>query len=705
MNKVNILKLEKQASKSSFFKTHSPKKINLLLLTPLLGIGSILIVVLMLLFIASSPSLLINHFVETLTDAFNYQAPSFKKRTAWLIYNKFDDNQPKSRYQIVNQYRQISDNLVKNMSKEGIDAEIKNQRIISLTYKNQLIKKTDFLQKIETDIGFADAIEKSFNGNRAMFQDDAWRKNVNLLQLATGGFKEIDKKSKLNPTEQYRQQELELTKINSQGARFSIETADQKNKLPDDLKKNFQYINHQADNISQSGDSSFYKNFDNLKLVESNFVSHRNACGLYQNNLFLKKYGKNEQAKQQAQLALNLFVESEKIKAGVATPEAIEFYGNRLTKTFTFTKPDGTKIETLSATDSQGYKYAAYGDSNPLGESARRFVLGANQQIANTLQQFKNQPVDDCSNQSSLGDFFSNVLSFLNPFRLFSKDLNQRLESGHSRELTESTIASMAHRKVSPELFGEDLGNAVTAGVSKFMGKGADIAGNLILTKQQAISYFKQRDIYLAQAAQLERQHKSPLDISSKHTFLGSIVYNNLNLLNKTASLATFTVNFWKNSLASIAKLSPLSQISQAQSDHKTLEGFSQCHDPDLLALNATGQDIAYDIFCNPIYGLPLEYSNSTPENLVNDLIRSGDLVPTDINCQENCQLQPAKNLAKFQKNCGINRHNIAIGDSNSEFEIDNGSSCIANSSSTVKAAIFTIDQRIENILAKTNLN
>lgn len=703
MNKVNILKLEKQVNKSLFFKTHSPKKVNVLLLAPLLGVVSIFITVLILLFVASSPSLLINHFVETLTDAFNYQAPSFKKRTAWLIYNKFDDNQSKSRYQIINQYRQISDNLVKNMRKEGIDAEIKNQRIISLTYKNQLIKKTDFLQKIETDINFADAIEKSFNGNRAMFQDDAWRKNVNLLQLATGGFKEINPKSNLNAVEQYRKQELELTKINSQGARFSIETTDQKNKLPDDLKKNFQYINHQADEINKSGDSPFYKGFDNLKLVESNFVNNRSACGLYQNNLFLKKYGKNEQAKQQAQLALNLFVESEKIKAGVATPEAIEFYGNRLTKTFTFTKPDGTKIETLSATDSQGYKYAAYGDSNPLRESARRFVLGANQQIASTLQQFKNQPVDDCSNQSSLGDFFSNVLSFLNPFRLFSKDLNQRLESGQSRELTESTIASMAHRKVSPELFGEDLGNAVTAGVSKFMGKGADIAGNLILTKQQAISYFKQRDIYLAQAAQLERQHKSPLDISSKHTFLGSIVYNNLNLLNSVSSLATFTTNFWKNSLASIAKLSTLSQISQAKSNQKSIEGFSQCYDPDLLALNTNGHDIAYDIFCNPIYGLPLEYSNSTPENLVNDLIRSGDLIPTDINCQENCQLQPAKTLANFQKNCGINRHNLAIGEENSE--LDSGLSCIANSTATINSSIFMIDQRIENILNKVILN
>ena len=79
---------------------------------------------------------------------------------------------------------------------------------------------------------------------------------------------------------------------------------------------------------------------------------------------------------------MNLFIEAEKIKAGIATPESAEFYGKRLTETYTTTKANGVVVETKSATDSFGYKYAAFGDTPQLNENAERYVLGANPTIA-----------------------------------------------------------------------------------------------------------------------------------------------------------------------------------------------------------------------------------------------------------------------------------------------------------------------------------
>lgn len=694
------LKLATPVSKKSL-KTNLKKQAPIIALFLLLS--AIVVGVLALL----SPATLIIHITQTIVDKFDTQRASAEARSNLLLNTKWVDHQPSSPYKIINDYRHIPENLVKNLQSEGFSIHTQNGQISQVFFKNKPISRQDFLNKLRTDIEINEAKNNSYNSRRVLFQDLAWQKNAHNLRLSKTGF---TKPSGDRPIDDLKQQEIEITKITEPQMRFNTVTPTETDRdgqtheqqspsisIFKTLTNNLKYINQQADKIAQSNESPYYKSFDNLKITESDFVNNQSACGLYYNSKFLQNYAKTPQAGQQSRLALNLFVEAEKIKAGMATPESAEFYGKRLTDTFTTTKPGGVVVETKAGTDSVGYKYAAFGDVLKLNESAERYVIGANPTIANSLKTISNQ-ANQCTHQGGilqriLTSFFSNIAHLLNPFFVNNNLLNNLLNSGKSRQLTESTIAAMSHSGITPQTSGEDLVNATVASSGHAFGRLAAIGGNNILSKTQATAYLQEQQKYLAMQSQIEAKNHSPFDINSKHTLFGNIVHNNLHLFSKIASVRSFGQSILKSAKISLASINPISQAKNATFNH------NHCQDPALLKLNHhfRGDEIALDIFCNPVYGVDPNALQIDPITVVIRLINSGELVKTNPDCQENCELQLTGGLLKYQKNC-INRAKLPIGDSDEEAGLDDGESCIANSPQKSLYALYFIDQRLQNI-------
>lgn len=705
----NIHQIEKITPQTIFklnFKQQATSKA--LKYSPFIGLGLILIIIMVIVSFVLTPSLLINHFVQTITDKFNYQATSLEARSNLLLNSKWQ-GRAKSPYRIINEYQTIPDNLTKNLEHEGFSIHTENQQMTRVFYKNKPIQRSEFLNALRYNTDINEAKNNSFNSKRVVFQDAVWQKNARNWRLSKKGF---TKPTNKNITDDFNQQELAITKIEDAQMRFNTNMpteTDEKGNVYEkqspsisifkSLTHNLQYINQQADQTSKEQKSPFYRSFNNLKLAERSFVNNQSACGLYHNSNFLQNYAKNPQAGQQSQLAINLFIEAEKIKAGIAIPESAEFYGKRLTETYTTTKSNGAVVETKSATDSFGYKYAAFGDTPQLNENAERYVLGASPTIAQSQKIIANHNNNQCNTQEGgllkrlFDSFFSNIANLLNPFQLNFDFLNQLLDSGKDRQITENTVAAMANLKVAPNTVGEDLGNAIVAGSGFFLGKNAAIGGNNILTQDQAVAYLQEQDKYLALQGQIESKNLSPFDPSSKHTLMGSIINTNLQLFTKVSSLRSIGYNLIKTAKISLLRLSP---VSQAQHHHIY---SNRCQDSEFLKLNQHlhGQKIAFDPFCNPVYGVDIKAIQIDPVEVIHQLISHGDLIKANPECQEDCELIPTGGLSKYQKNC-INRARLPIGDTDDESGYDDGESCLANSHRKSLYALYFIDQRLNKI-------
>lgn len=87
-------------------------------------------------------------------------------------------------------------------------------------------------------------------------------------------------------------------------------------------------------------------------------------------------------------------------------------------------------------------------------------------------------------------------------------------------------IVSMLVKNAATEWFGEDLGNALMSGANKYLGGNGTTGAQSPTGEAKLIQYAAVRDSVIAQEAEYQRAVRSPLDMSSRYTFLGSLAYS-----------------------------------------------------------------------------------------------------------------------------------------------------------------------------------
>ncbi len=81
-------------------------------------------------------------------------------------------------------------------------------------------------------------------------------------------------------------------------------------------------------------------------------------------------------------------------------------------------------------------------------------------------------------------------------------------------------------KNVATEWVGEDYFNAMFSGAGKYLGGNYQTGGGSAASQNSLKAYNRVKEKVLAEEAELDRRSRSPLDITSKNTFLGSIVYS-----------------------------------------------------------------------------------------------------------------------------------------------------------------------------------
>ena len=173
-------------------------------------------------------------------------------------------------------------------------------------------------------------------------------------------------------------------------------------------------------------------------------------------------------------------------------------------------------------------------------------------------------------------------------------------------------ISKLLIKNAATEWFGEDLGNALASGASKYLGGNATSGGMSPGSKSKVIAYMAERETVLADEAEYQRSTKDPFDITSRYTFMGNIMYSLMPFAFSTSSIMSGITNM--SSLVSKSTLA-MSPTASAWGINDELAATGDCS--LLESVGGVG-----DLFCNPYIITDTSTMNVSPI-AVNNIVYS----------------------------------------------------------------------------------
>ncbi|MDR0979864.1 MAG: hypothetical protein LBM12_01775 [Candidatus Nomurabacteria bacterium] len=172
---------------------------------------------------------------------------------------------------------------------------------------------------------------------------------------------------------------------------------------------------------------------------------------------------------------------------------------------------------------------------------------------------------------------------------------------------------------IATDVEGEDFGNLLASVGGRYMSGVHQANGGVVATEERALAYYRETQAVLARQAESDRAERSPFDITTKNTFLGSLAYNMSGFAASSSLFSNLT------GLASAVQASSLPLQWRASADVAGelafKDGLGNC--PQLSQLypegitegeDGTVHTVACDLFGNPIRTNDLEAMELDPE-------------------------------------------------------------------------------------------
>lgn len=695
---------------NGFFKKKGPIASLLLIL----GCGGVGIAGLL------SPSLLIVHVKETLVDKFNYQLTSMELRTNKILKSKIDGTTTGicgSKISIKCKYSTMSDKQITNFKKAGIEVtgeknSLGRTKPTSFTYNGEEISAKDFSQKYKSNANFRSAVKQGYNPKFAGFADKIWNKAANTL-------KGLSKKATKIEGDTYddKLNNLDESITDKSGLKLSDTNIKEGDTNPDTNEpytaEDVKTAEANKKLLEEAGEGSILsklgKGVDEIGNMIKITGPLDDGCAVYRTFRAVGFAAKTVRVIALAQFAWTILNVADQIKAGDATPEDTEFIGKLLT--------DRTEDEygnLTSATDSAGYKYAAYGDIGAMSLSSMNYMAAAGVSgiMINFFESFPKATKTTCN---ILGNPIVGLLSLAVGGLSFATGIGEtkalaqaggKMSAKVVIETIKSTIKKGVKEAIKDPTFwtgtglafaewllpdllkniiagtvidsstvGANAGDALTSGAAVIMGQSAKSGGNAPLTPTQAVAYNNLSQEVAAVYASEDQATHSPFDISNKNTFLGSIVSNLTPYLSKMSSLSSIF-----DTMSSLLSKTFTSVFSLNTKASANISDYETCQDVDYRDLG-----VATDPFCNVIYGIPTEDLDIDPNTVADYLLNNNDI-------DESGDTISGSSYEKFQKTC-INRTD-PLG--YSEDGSDDGSECFYDANPSNKYYyLYYIDQRV----------
>jgi len=384
------------------------------------------------------------------------------------------------------------------------------------------------------------------------------------------------------------------------------------------------------------------------------------ACSVYNVSRAVAAAAKAARAIQLAQYSMVFLTTADKIKAGVATPEEVEYLGNIVAAVDTREKitdelsPLSEAVTVAEAQDladsgeiqrdnpfygknffdSPGYKTAAYNEAPTLTTQSQQYMIGGG--LSGTFSSVTDDIVSAVSpgNPSGVRDACGAIQSWwvrgaglalgvaaaIGSFGVTTiLSVGGSIGFAMALPFLEAALTDIvAGKVVGPNTVGVEAGDATFAGTAALLGGVAQARGLKPLSADEVASYATLTDQvegeYIAQARYEAKD--TPLDVMNQYSFLGSFA-RSLNIpYIKAASSIGGTLQAIPQILStSVASIIPSVGAQQGFNP----ERFTKCQDEGYAELN-----IAADVFCNVRYGLTTADLDRDPLDVV-DFMLDGD--------------------------------------------------------------------------------
>ncbi len=688
---------------------------------PALGIGGGLGIGGLVFMALTSPSLLFFQLNSTMLEKFNTQLASMEARSNKLLMAKINNSTTgfcSNAVSIRCKYSTMSDKQLEKFKKAGIEVNPDEGKSItgrtkplSYTFKGQTITANNFASAVSNNAEFRSALRQAYNPKYAGLSGKAWSAVATKFKVSKTP-PELDaedegkarQKLATIAREGFREADLDVDKL------VANETKKDPNCTGDDCATYKQEEIDQAKALRAEAESGASGNKVRSALADvggevakfGNVIKATgvidDACMGYAALNGLTYASKAIRAAQLVRYAMVYLSISDAIKAGQSPSQKdIEFLGNTLTAT-TKDPNDPTKTLIGSATDSFGYKYAAYGDSSASQRSmeiSNRFMAGGGlvgeiSATSNTILSFfpggRDAARDTCK---TLGNPFVQAGSLLlGVAMLFVPGVNVgkaiagasiHIAISFAISMIPTLLADIVAGTVTAGITGEEAGNAITSGSGKLLSDSvASQNGAAPMTKDDAIAYNSIQTQTTNQYIADELESTSPFDATNPHTFVGSIA-SALLPLQSSSNPITSVASLLASSVKGIIPQ------SKAASDAEYAESLNICNDLDV-------QEVKYaaDPFCNVIRGIPPQYLNIDPIEVVDKLgaeIGEGGM--------------PQGKYAEFVDKCIESLEPLGYAEGEQEFDPNIAKDCIIGSTNTnypnnVYYYLNYMDSRIE---------
>ena len=166
-------------------------------------------------------------------------------------------------------------------------------------------------------------------------------------------------------------------------------------------------------------------------------------------------------------------------------------------------------------------------------------------------------------------------------------------------------------KDVATDWLGEDLGNVLVSGGNTLLSSNHQIGGGSPASAANLGAFHRAQEAVIAEEAEYQRRIRSPFDVTSQYTFLGSIVYSLVPMAN-SAGVGSVMKNISSITSNSLSKLLP-SASAIAETNTVTLAKSGDCQ-----VLESVG--IQGDAYCNPDYitdQTTIAGEDYTPEEII----------------------------------------------------------------------------------------
>ncbi len=604
-----------------------------------------------------TPMLALQHVTELVKDNVNPPVYIQDRRAHQLMILKLKGGEPSTNKK-AQRYQTFSEAHKQNLLWKGIKVEGTGnapKRLIWVGSKEPITAE-NYWQMVESNVAFRDAIYKS---NRTEYGPavDAVSIKTNILnkvsrnvfsrKLARAGRKAGKKslKKQLNKISSGNKASKDIMEaaLDKAGREIVDKTTNEiveelnEETATNALKKNFKKVSGKLGKNVLKSALNVFRISDGADHYCTIYNSLRGA------NLLVKTYKRRNIIR----LAIAYLSVSDQLKVDQSyggtelTEEQLAFMGNNLTQVSNQTgETDLSQMDLTknrNALDSFGIKYLEENSNqdaeparvNPYAdpqtkESLQRVQVGQSPEVNNFFQQLlSSSPLSNSSYADQFCKFINSPTFIALEFAAgvgiaiitggianigvgAALDIVTGLAGSFGVKIIGNYLADAMVAGATSNLFGadttgEDLGNVIAAGGTASLNETTMHGGGTVMNKYDYATFKAQERIFLAQRAEMIRYNRSPFDITTRHTFLGSIISQ---ILPYSAKITTFG-----GQLATITQLAKTSFFnllpgSQALADTKRqrLDSYymDMCQDNDIQQL---GSDIATDPFCNVMIG------------------------------------------------------------------------------------------------------